>query len=98
MIVQPREAKMKEAAKKVQDGVELLTKCRKAATQRKTANKKDALRRQITAYIILFRFKAAAERRQWSSTASEPRRKTYVKLCPHGKTVFTHDWPISAIS
>lgn len=33
--------------------------------------------------IIRFKFIAVAERRQWSSAASRPRRKTRVKLCPH---------------
>ena len=42
--------------------------------------KKDAFRRQVMAQIILLRFKAVAERRQWSSAASKPRRKTRVKL------------------
>ena len=42
--------------------------------------KKDTFRRQVMAQIILLRFKAVAERRQWSSAASKPRRKTRVKL------------------
>ena len=46
-------------------------------------NKKDAYRRHPIHLIILFKFKAVAERRQWSSAASKPRRKTRVKLCPH---------------
>ena len=47
------------------------------------SNKKDAYRRHPIHLIILFKFKAVAERRQWSSAASKPRRKTRVKLCPH---------------
>lgn len=46
-------------------------------------SKKDAHRRHPIHLIILFKFKAVAERRQWSSAASKPRRKTRVKLCPH---------------
>ena len=46
------------------------------------ANKKDAMRRHSAYFIILFRFMAAADKRQWSSAASMPRRKTRVKLCP----------------
>ena len=51
--------------------------------ERKKGNKKDAHRRHPIHLIILFKFKAVAERRQWSSAASKPRRKTRVKLCPH---------------
>ena len=47
------------------------------------SNKKDAHRRHPIHLIILFKFKEVAERRQWSSAASKPRRKTRVKLCPH---------------
>ena len=39
--------------------------------------------RQFKHFIILLRFKATAERRQWSSAASIPRRKMRVKLWPH---------------
>ena len=45
--------------------------------------KKDALRRQPIHLIILLRFKAVAERRQWSSAASKPRRKTRERLWLH---------------
>lgn len=45
------------------------------------AKEKDAMRRQSVYFIILFRFMAAADKRQWSSAASIPRRKTRVKLC-----------------
>ena len=45
------------------------------------ANKKDALWRHPAYFIIRFRFNAVADRRQWSSTASKPRRKTRAKLC-----------------
>lgn len=34
-------------------------------------------------FIILFKFKAVAERRQWSSAASKPRRKIRVRLWLH---------------
>ena len=42
--------------------------------------KKDAFQRHSIQRIILFKFKAVAERRQWSSAASKPGRKTRVKL------------------
>ena len=45
------------------------------------AKEKDAMRRQSVYFIILFRFMTAADKRQWSSAASIPRRKTRVKLC-----------------
>ena len=61
----------------------LLTKCVFIYFERKKGNKKDAHRRHPIHLIILFKFKAVAERRQWSSAASKPRRKTRVKLCPH---------------
>ena len=50
---------------------------------RKNGSKKDAHWRHPIHLIILFKFKAVAERRQGSSAASKPRRKTRVKLCPH---------------
>ena len=43
--------------------------------------KKDALWRHPACFIILFRFNAVADKRQWSSAASKPRRKTRAKLC-----------------
>ena len=61
----------------------LLTKCLSIYYERKNGSKKDAHRRHPIHLIILFKFKAVAERRQWSSAASKPRRKTRVKLCPH---------------
>ena len=61
----------------------LLTKCVFIYFERKKGNKKDAHWRHPIHLIILFKFKAVAERRQWSSAASKPRRKTRVKLCPH---------------
>ena len=61
----------------------LLTKCLFIYSERKKGSKKDAHRRHPMYFIILFKFKAVAERRQWSSAASKPRRKTRVKLCPH---------------
>ena len=61
----------------------LLTKCLFICFERKNGSKKDAHRRHLIHLIILFKFKAVAERRQWSSAASKPRRKTRVKLCPH---------------
>ena len=45
------------------------------------ANKKDAHRRHPACFIIRFRFNAVADKRQWSSAASKPRRKTRAKLC-----------------
>lgn len=65
------------------DKVGLLTKCLFIYSERKKGSKKDAHRRHPMYFIILFKFKAVAERRQWSSAASKPRRKTRVKLCPH---------------
>lgn len=65
------------------DKVGLLTKCLIIYYERKNGSKKDAHRRHPIHLIILFKFKAVAERRQWSSAASKPRRKTRVKLCPH---------------
>lgn len=61
----------------------LLTKCLFIYFEEKNGSKKDAHRRHPIHLIILFKFKAVAERRQWSSAASKPRRKTRVKLCPH---------------
>ena len=46
------------------------------------SKKKDAVWRQKEARIILFKFNAVAERRQWSSAASIPRRKSLAKLFP----------------
>ena len=60
----------------------LLTKCLFIYLERKNGSKKDAYRRHSIHFIILFKFKAVAEKRQWSSAASKPRRKTRVKLCP----------------
>ena len=65
------------------DKMGLLTKCLIIYYERKNGSKKDAHRRHPIHLIILFKFKAVAERRQWSSAASKPRRKTRVKLCPH---------------
>ncbi len=65
------------------DKLGLLTKCLIIYYERKNGSKKDAHRRHPIHLIILFKFKAVAERRQWSSAASKPRRKTRVKLCPH---------------
>ena len=65
------------------DALGLLTKCLSIYYERKNGSKKDAHRRHPIHLIILFKFKAVAERRQWSSAASKPRRKTRVKLCPH---------------
>ena len=45
------------------------------------ANKKDAHWRHPACFIIRFRFNAVADKRQWSSAASKPRRKTRAKLC-----------------
>ena len=63
--------------------MELLTKCLFIYFERNNDSKKDALWRHPMYFIILFKFKAVAEMRQWSSAASKPRRKTRVKLCPH---------------
>lgn len=65
------------------DKLGLLTKCLFIYFKWKNGSKKDAHRRHPIHLIILFKFKAVAERRQWSSAASKPRRKTRVKLCPH---------------
>ena len=65
------------------DKMGLLIKCLFIYSERKKGSKKDAHRRHPIHLIILFKFKAVAERRQWSSAASKPRRKTRVKLCPH---------------
>lgn len=46
-----------------------------------SCKKKDAVWRQFVLCVIRFRFKAIADKRQWSSAASKPRRKTRVKLC-----------------
>ena len=43
--------------------------------------KKDAHWRHPAYFIIRFRFNAVADKRQWSSAASKPRRKTRAKLC-----------------
>ena len=43
--------------------------------------KKDAHRRHPACFIIRFRFNAVADKRQWSSAASKPRRKMRAKLC-----------------
>lgn len=43
--------------------------------------KKDAHWRHPACFIIRFRFNAVADKRQWSSAASKPRRKTRAKLC-----------------
>ena len=43
--------------------------------------KKDAFWRHPACVIIRFRFNAVADKRQWSSAASKPRRKTRAKLC-----------------
>lgn len=42
--------------------------------------KKDARWRHPVDFIIRFRFKAVADKRQWSSAASRPRRTICVKL------------------
>lgn len=61
--------------------VGLLTKCLMKIRSRQWDNKKDARWRHFMFHIMRFRFKAVAERRQWSSAASKPRRKRRVKLC-----------------
>lgn len=61
----------------------LLTKWWFDKYQKPQGDKKDASWRQAPYFISLLRFKAVAERRQWSSAASIPRRKTRVKSCPH---------------
>lgn len=47
------------------------------------SKKKTPLRRHDIYFIILFRFKATAERRQRSSAASKPRLQTCLKLWLH---------------
>ena len=65
----------------------LLTNCAQekdyAVWNGRESKKKDAGWRQKEARIILFKFNAVAERRQWSSAASIPRRKSLAKLFPH---------------
>ena len=63
------------------DTLGLLTKCLMKIRSRQWDNKKDARWRHVMFHIMRFRFKAVAERRQWSSAASKPRRKRRVKLC-----------------
>ena len=58
--------------------LELLTKCSFMPAGGVGGKKKDALRRQSIPFIIVLRFKAVADKRQWSSAASKPRRKTRV--------------------
>lgn len=58
----------------------LLTKSQYNHGRGNVHKKKDAYWRQDMVQIIRLRFKAVAERRQWSSAASKPRRKTRVKL------------------
>ena len=74
----------KALKRKLLDTMGLLTKCLIIYYERKMAIKKTPT--GVIPYIyrvILFKFKSVAERRQWSSAASKPRRKTRVKLCPH---------------
>lgn len=61
----------------------LLTKQPTFSIRQLAGKKKDAPWRHPNHFIILLRFKAVAERRQWSSAAPKPRRKTRVRLCPH---------------
>ena len=60
--------------------VGLLTKRAIIQANRGVGSKKDASQRQSRDRIILLRFMTTAERRQWSSSAPKPRRKTAVKL------------------
>ena len=60
--------------------VGLLTKYNFVNNCREMGSKKDAHRRQFKALIILLRFKAVADRRQWPSAASKPLRKMRVRL------------------
>ena len=88
-VASPHRCTAKSAPVPIGGGVEmclnlgLLTKCLFIYYERKNGSKKDALWRHPMYFIILFKFKAVAERRQWSSAASKPRRKMRVKLCPH---------------
>lgn len=50
--------------KKPRDKLGLLTKCLIIYYERENGNKKDAYRRHPVYFIILFKFKAVAERRQ----------------------------------
>ena len=62
------------------------------------ARKKDAGWRQKEARIILFKFNAVAERRQWSSAASIPRRKKPGQIVPpflRCKCSFAPDLPFA---
>ena len=60
----------------------LLTKAVLSAAITVIAIKTDAAGRHPMHFIILLRFMAAAESRQWSSAAAIPRRVRRVKLCP----------------
>lgn len=66
--------------KQLSDDLGLLTKWGQSDHGEEKSKKKDAPGRQLIARIIRLRFKAVAERRQWSSAAPKPRRKTRVKL------------------
>lgn len=68
---------------RVCDSVGLLTKQPTFNIRQLAGKKKDASWRHHNHFIILLRFKALAERRQWSSATPKPRRKTRVRLCPH---------------
>ncbi len=63
--------------------MDVLTKSPFLKTAAATAEKKTPYWHHPIHRIILLRFKAVADRRQWSSAASKPRRKMRVKLCPH---------------
>ncbi len=65
------------------DKMGLLTKSPIQDAHRPVGRKKGAQWRQLKCFIIRLRFSAVIERRQWSSAAFNPRRKTRVKLCPH---------------
>ena len=52
-------------------------------TEASRDSKKDASRRHMVHFIIRFRFNAVADKRQWSSAASAPHRRSRPNLCPH---------------
>ena len=72
-----------EYRRKMRLNLGLLTKQPTFSIRQLAGKKKDAPWRHPNHFIILLRFKAVAERRQWSSAAPKPRRKTRVRLCPH---------------
>lgn len=63
--------------------LELLTKCPFLQKNCRTGIKKRCSGGYPRHRIIRYRLSAVADKRQWSSAASNPRRNTRVKLWPH---------------